>query len=411
MEATIINIGDELLIGQVTNTNASWMAAQLEGINIHIREINTIADSANAIKESVIKAMDRSDIILITGGLGPTKDDITKNTLCELFQSTLIIDPGTLQQVSNYFRSRNIPLTDINRAQALVPECCTVIPNRVGTAPCMWFEIEGKIIISMPGVPFEMKWLMSHSLLPRLQALHGTEQILHTTICTCGIGESFLAEKIESWESSLPSNYRLAYLPEAGQVRLRLSCHGESLPELQAESEQLIAALQQIIPEYIYGYGEETLPEVIGKLLRAEGKSLATAESCTGGTIAHRITEIPGASDYYMGGVVSYSNALKQLLLGVQETTIEQHGAVSKQTAIEMAQGCRERLHTDYAIATTGIAGPGGGSEEKPVGTVWIAIACEQGTFFECYHFPTLRAQHQERTTTQALYNLWKIIK
>lgn len=410
MNAILINIGDELLIGQVVNTNAAWMAAELERHDIHVSRIVTIADDLNDIERTLDEA-EHSDVVLITGGLGPTKDDITKEALCRHFGAKLIINQQAYDNVSDYFARRGLPLSDINKMQGMVPDCCEALLNKVGTAPGMWFERDGRIVVSLPGVPHEMRWLMSTYVLPRLSKRMGREAILHKTILTCGIGESFLAEKIAAWEDALPQNFRLAYLPDAGKVRLRLSAHGQDHAELQAQMDGEIEKLAALIPEHIYGYDNETLASTVGKTLLRRGASLATAESCTGGTLAHRITEVAGASQYYVGGVVSYSNELKMNLLGVRRTTLEQFGAVSEQTACEMAVGCRMRLHTDYAVATTGIAGPTGGTDEKPLGTVWIAVASPEGVAAHKYIFATTREQHQERTANQALTDLLDVLR
>lgn len=410
MNAILINIGDELLIGQVVNTNAAWMAAELERHDIHVSRIVTIADDLNDIEQTLDEA-EHTDVVLITGGLGPTKDDITKEALCRHFGAKLIINQPAYDNVSDYFARRGLPLSDINKMQGMVPDCCEALLNKVGTAPGMWFERDGRIVVSLPGVPHEMRWLMSTYVLPRLSKRMGREAILHKTILTCGIGESFLAEKIAAWEDALPQNFRLAYLPDAGKVRLRLSAHGQDHAELQAQMDGEIEKLAALIPEHIYGYDNETLASAVGKTLLRRGASLATAESCTGGTLAHRITEVAGASQYYVGGVVSYSNELKMNLLGVRRTTLEQFGAVSEQTACEMAVGCRMRLHTDYAVATTGIAGPTGGTDEKPLGTVWIAVASPEGVAAHKYIFATTREQHQERTANQALTDLLDVLR
>lgn len=410
MNAILINIGDELLIGQVVNTNAAWMAAELERHDIHVSRIVTIADDLNDIERTLDEA-EHTDVVLITGGLGPTKDDITKEALCRHFGAKLIINQPAYDNVSDYFARRGLPLSDINKMQGMVPDCCEALLNKVGTAPGMWFERDGRIVVSLPGVPHEMRWLMSTYVLPRLSKRMGREAILHKTILTCGIGESFLAEKIAAWEDALPQNFRLAYLPDAGKVRLRLSAHGQDHAELQAQMDGEIEKLAALIPEHIYGYDNETLASAVGKTLLRRGASLATAESCTGGTLAHRITEVAGASQYYVGGVVSYSNELKMNLLGVRRTTLEQFGAVSEQTACEMAVGCRMRLHTDYAVATTGIAGPTGGTDEKPLGTVWIAVASPEGVAAHKYIFATTREQHQERTANQALTDLLDVLR
>ena len=407
MNAYLINIGDELLIGQVVNTNASWMASELEKNNIHVARIVTIADDFNDITKTLSDALVHAEVVIMTGGLGPTKDDITKTALCDYFDMQLVMHEPSLANVTDFFTKRGLQISAINQMQGLVPDGCEPLLNKVGTAPGMWFERDGKIVVSLPGVPFEMQWLMSEYVLPKLQQRLGTEAILHKTVLTCGIGESFLADTIEAWELALPTNFRLAYLPEAGKVRLRLSAHGDDKLLLQQQMEEQLAKLIPLIDTYIYGYDDETFASVIGKLLIERGATLATAESCTGGQLGHRITEVAGASAYYLGGVVAYSNDIKEQLLGVHTDTLTQYGAVSAQTAEAMAIGCRKLFQTDYAIATTGISGPTGGTEEKPLGTVWIAIASEKEVVSKKYVFRTTRAQHQERTVNQALFDFW----
>ncbi len=407
MNAYLINIGDELLIGQVVNTNASWMASELEKNNIHVARIVTIADDFNDITKTLSDALAHVEVVIMTGGLGPTKDDITKTALCDYFDMQLVMHEPSLANVTDFFTKRGLQISAINQMQGLVPDGCEPLLNKVGTAPGMWFERDGKIVVSLPGVPFEMQWLMSEYVLPKLQQRLGTEAILHKTVLTCGIGESFLADTIESWELALPTNFRLAYLPEAGKVRLRLSAHGDDKLLLQQQMDEQLAKLIPLIDTYIYGYDDETFASVIGKLLIERGATLATAESCTGGQLGHRITEVAGASAYYLGGVVAYSNDIKEQLLGVHTDTLTQYGAVSAQTAEAMAIGCRRLFQTDYAIATTGISGPTGGTEEKPLGTVWIAIASEKGVVSKKYVFRTTRVQHQERTVNQALFDFW----
>ncbi|MDD3479410.1 MAG: competence/damage-inducible protein A [Paludibacteraceae bacterium] len=407
MNAYLINIGDELLIGQVVNTNASWIASELEKNNIHVARIVTIADDFNDITKTLSEALGHAEVVIMTGGLGPTKDDITKTALCDYFDMQLVMHEPSLANVTDFFTKRGLQISAINQMQGLVPDGCEPLLNKVGTAPGMWFERDGKIVVSLPGVPFEMQWLMSEYVLPKLQQRLGTEAILHKTVLTCGIGESFLADTIESWELALPTNFRLAYLPEAGKVRLRLSAHGDDKLLLQQQMDEQLAKLIPLIDTYIYGYDDETFASVIGKFLIERGATLATAESCTGGQLGHRITEVAGASAYYLGGVVAYSNDIKEQLLGVHTDTLTQYGAVSAQTAEAMAIGCRRLFQTDYAIATTGISGPTGGTEEKPLGTVWIAIASEKEVVSKKYVFRTTRAQHQERTVNQALFDFW----
>lgn len=407
MNAYLITIGDELLIGQVVNTNASWIAGELEKHNIHVARIVAIADDLNDISNTLSEALGHAEVIIMTGGLGPTKDDITKTALCDYFGMQLVMHEPSLVNVTDFFAKRGLQISAINQMQGLVPDGCEPLLNKVGTAPGMWFERAGKIVVSLPGVPFEMQWLMSEYVLPKLQQRLGSEAILHKTVLTCGIGESFLADTIEAWELALPTNFRLAYLPEAGKVRLRLSAHGDDKLLLQQQMDEQLAKLIPLIDTYIYGYDDETFASVIGKLLIERGATLATAESCTGGQLGHRITEVAGASAYYLGGVVAYSNDIKEQLLGVHTDTLTQYGAVSAQTAEEMAIGCRKLFQTDYAIATTGISGPTGGTEAKPLGTVWIAIASEKGVVSKKYVFRTTRTQHQERTVNQALFDFW----
>ena len=424
MTAHIINIGDELLIGQVVNTNASWMAEELNKRNIKVTNISVISDGADDIRTQLDRSLSEADVVLITGGLGPTKDDITKTVLCNYFGDTLVRHQPTYDNVKKFFDRRGLPFTEINQAQALVPSRCKVILNEVGTAPCMVFTIPQatfkqpspkktdtsaeKIVISMPGVPFEMKWLMQNSVLPLLEERLGSQAIVHKTILTFGIGESFLADKIADWEDALPAHIKLAYLPEAGKVRLRLSAYGADKAQLEQEVAERVEMLKLIVGDNIYGYDDETISLVIGKLLNQKGATVATAESCTGGLIGNMITEVSGSSAYYKGGIVAYSNELKERLLGVRHETLEQYGAVSEETAIEMARGCLAVTGADYAIATTGISGPTGATEEKPLGLVYVAIASREEVVCNRYVFTTTRQQHQQRTANQALFDLYK---
>ena len=424
MTAHIINIGDELLIGQVVNTNASWMAEELNKRNIKVTNISVISDGADDIRTQLDRSLSEADVVLITGGLGPTKDDITKTVLCNYFGDTLVRHQPTYDNVKKFFDRRGLPFTEINQAQALVPSKCKVILNEVGTAPCMVFTIPQatfkqpspkktdtsaeKIVISMPGVPFEMKWLMQNSVLPLLEERLGSQAIVHKTILTFGIGESFLADKIADWEDALPAHIKLAYLPEAGKVRLRLSAYGADKAQLEQEVAERIEMLKLIVGDNIYGYDDETISSVIGKLLNQKGATVATAESCTGGLIGNVITEVSGSSAYYKGGIIAYSNELKERLLGVRHETLEQYGAVSEETAIEMARGCLAVTGADYAIATTGISGPTGATEEKPLGLVYVAIASHEEVVCNRYVFTTTRQQHQQRTANQALFDLYK---
>ncbi len=380
MKAEIISIGDEILIGQVVNTNASWMAEQLALAGIEVVHIAAISDTQSAIIKALNDATKRADIILMTGGLGPTKDDITKQTLCDYFGVSMVFNEEVFTQVKNLFNLRGFKITEVNRRQAEIPENCIPLKNKNGTAPGMWFEYNKKIIVSMPGVPFEMKELMTGQVIPRLQKKFDFKSLLKKTIMVQGIGESHLAEIIADWEDNLPSNFKLAYLPQPGLVRLRLSARGEKSESLQKEFDSQIENLKPLINNLIYGYDEARLEEVIGKLLLEKGQSVSTAESCTGGYIAHLITDISGSSAYFKGSVVAYSNEIKEQILGVQNKTLIKYGAVSKEVVNEMALGIQKMYDTDYAIATSGIAGPNGGTKEKPVGTTWIAIALPNKT-------------------------------
>lgn len=411
--ATLINIGDELLLGQVVNTNASTMSRLLTGAGFEVRRVVTVGDSLDEIKQAIGAAMRESDAVLVTGGLGPTKDDITKQALCEHTGSSLMESPVALENVRRLFALRGFELTPVNRAQALVPECCTVLNNDVGTAPCMWFEQEGRVLVSMPGVPFEMEWLMEHRVLPRLQSHFTTEAIVNKNILVQGIGESFLSDLVEPWELALPPHIRLAYLPQAGMVKMRLTGRSPQAAraELVAEIERQAAALRQMAGQYIVGEDCESLEELVHRTLTRRGLTLATAESCTGGAIASRLTAMAGASAYFMGGVVAYSNEVKESQLGVSQSTLATHGAVSEQTAREMAEGARRRLGADLAIATTGIAGPDGGTEEKPVGTVWIAVSDHSRTEATLLQYAgRQRQQNIERTANQAFSMLMHML-
>lgn len=404
MNITIINIGDELLIGQVVNTNASTMSRLLTAAGMEVRKTLVVGDERKAIWDAVDEAMHTSDAVLVTGGLGPTKDDITKKLLCEYFNSELVESSVALDNVKRIFESRGYELTPVNRAQALVPKCCEVLNNDLGTAPCMWFSNEGKILVSLPGVPFEMEWLMRNRVIPKLQETFKTDIIITKNILVQGIGESFLSDLIEPWELSLPKHIKLAYLPVAGLTKLRLTVHGSYDPSI-------LKGLYELAGKYIVGEDCETLDELVHKTLTKRGLTLATAESCTGGNIARLLTAQAGASVYFKGGVVAYSNEVKESVLGVKHSTLEAHGAVSEETVREMAEGVRTRLGTDLAIATTGIAGPDGGTSEKPVGTVWIAVADARHTEAKLLQFGANRRQQNiDRSTNQAYAMLIRLI-
>ncbi len=408
MKAFIINIGDELLIGQVTNFNASWMAEQLNISGIDVIRINVISDKETEIINALNEAELIADIILLTGGLGPTNDDITKKTLCKYFKTKLVFDEQTFNDISALFIKRGFAMSERNKEQAEVPACCTVIRNNEGTAPGLWFEKNGKIFIATPGVPFEMKAMMSNSIIPMLEKKMSGDVIVHKTILTQGVGESFLADMIIEWGNNLPKNIRLAYLPSPGIVKLRLTARGENKKTLSTSIKNEVKKLHEIISKYIYGYDSETLEEIIGKLLIEKSKTVVTAESCTGGYIAHTITKVPGSSAYYKGSVIAYSNDIKENILGVKHKTLMQHGAVSEETVREMAENARTKLNADYSIAVSGIAGPDGGTAEKPVGLIWIAFSSAKKIVTKKFQFGNNRMVNIEIITATALNMLRK---
>lgn len=387
MKAEIITIGDEILIGQIVDTNSAWIGEQFNLNGIEIYQITSVHDEHDHIMEALANAEKNADLVLITGGLGPTKDDITKATLCEYFSTQLVFHPPTLETIKERFAFRGIDMNKLNRDQALLPESCTILFNKVGTAPGMWFEKNNTIFVSVPGVPFEMKYLVESEILPRLRESGKTKAIYHKTVLTQGIPESMLAERIEKWEEALPAHIKLAYLPNPMAVRLRLSAMGSNEKHLEKEVKEQLDVLKTLIPEAIFGYNQETMSEVIGRLLVEKGKTLAVAESCTGGYISHQITSVAGSSAYYNGSVTSYSNETKEKVLGVQKESLENYGAVSEAVAREMAEGVKRVLNADYSVSTTGIAGPGGGTKEKPVGTVWIAVSGPEKTVCKKYRF------------------------
>ncbi len=402
MKCEIITIGDELLIGQVIDTNSAWMAEQLNQIGIRVEQITSISDQREHILTTLKEASERADVIFMTGGLGPTRDDITKTTLCEYFHTHLVFNENAFENIKRIFKTRGFRLTELNRGQAEVPENCTMLLNINGTAPGMWFEKDGKIYISMPGVPFEMKALMTDNILPHLANLSPVS-IRHRTILTQGVGESFLADRIEKWETALPPFIKLAYLPQPGIVRLRLTASGTDKALLEQNLIEETNKLYTLIPQYIFGEGEDTLESVIGKLLKTQNYTLATAESCTGGYIAHLITSIPGSSAYFKGSVVAYSNEIKEQMLSVSPETIKKNGAVSAETVFEMAAGIIKQFKVDCAIAVSGIAGPDGGTEEKPVGTIWICVLTPKGAETRKFTFGDHRGRNIHRTAMAAL--------
>ena len=401
--AEVITIGDELLYGQTLDTNSQWMGQELNRVGIKIGRKTAIGDCREDIVSALDEAQQRADIILITGGLGPTKDDITKTTLADYFDSPISLHPQALADLKALFAQRNYPLTALNEQQAALPEKCEMVPNTMGTAPGMWFEQDGKVFVSMPGVPYEMKAMMTDTVLPRLQETFALPVIFHQMIQTVGIGESWLAEKIADWENALPEHIRLAYLPSFGKVKLRLTATGDNLLDLEESVAQQVQTLEPLIDKYIFGYGDVSFEEAIGRDLLSVGKTLALAESCTGGLVAHRITSVPGSSRYFRGGLIPYDNALKINLLGVKESTLRQHGAVSEATVREMAENVRQLLGADVGLATSGIAGPGGGTAEKPVGTIWIALADASTTVAKKLTLGNDRLVNVERTNVAVL--------
>lgn len=373
--AEIIAIGDELLYGQIMDTNSHWISQELDAVGVRVVRKTTVGDNRTDILTAFEEASKRAQLILITGGLGPTQDDLTKPLLAEYFGCDTVEVPEAVAAVSAYFTRRGREMTRLNILQGHLPSCCTYVPNEVGTAPGMWFEQKGCYWMSMPGVPHEMKKLVKDFVLPKLSQVFDLPVIYHKLIKTAGIGESWLADLIKDWENALPSHIRLAYLPSLGHVKLRLTAFGEDKNLLAAAVEQQIQQVLPLISSYVYGYDEESLETAIGKLLKNAGKTLALAESCSGGYISHLITTVPGSSTYLRGTVVPYHNDLKEQVLAVSSTTLAQHGAVSEETVQEMAIGVKKLLGSDYGLASSGIAGPDGGSPDKPVGTVWIACA------------------------------------
>lgn len=434
MKAEIITIGDELLIGQVVDTNSAWMAERLNEVGIALHQITSVHDDRQHILTAIEEAFSRADIVLTTGGLGPTKDDITKHVMCEYFHTTLVEDPRVREHIHILYQERPDVLNRLTATQWMVPACATILPNRVGSAPIMVFEKRGKrlevkgeeargegkkLLIAMPGVPHEMQIAMTEQVIPyirlkvkgdeaRGERLEVKGEIIHRTLMLHGIPESTLAIRIEEWENALPSYMHLAYLPKDGMIRLRLSSYGEATKE---EMNQQIELLRPLILDYLLATEDLPLETILGTLLKQHGQTISTAESCTGGRLAAALNAQSGSSAYYMGSVVAYDNSIKEQVLGVKHTTLEEHGAVSEQTVREMAEGVRALMQTDYAIATSGIAGPTGGTADKPVGTVWIAWATPNGTYAKCFRLGTLREQITQRAVTTALVHLIRIIR
>jgi nicotinamide-nucleotide amidase len=403
MKAHIITIGDELLIGQTIDTNSAWIGAELSKLGFDIWRITSIHDNRNDILNTLKEVSGKTDVVIITGGLGPTSDDITKPTLCEYFGTRLVLNTEVLQMIEVMMSKRGFPMNENNRRQAEVPESCKVLTNAMGTAPGMWFEQNGTIFISMPGVPYEMKYIMDQHVIPQLNKSFSTQIILHRNIMTYGEPEARLAEILTGFESSLPVFIKLAYLPSSGVIKLRLTATGSDSKNLTTGLDKQIKSLYQIIPNLIFSELEESFEFVIGRLLKELKKTVCTAESCTGGRIANLITSIPGSSAYFKGSVVAYDNSVKTELLGVKEETLSMYGAVSEQVVIEMAEGLRRKFKADFAVSTSGIAGPGGGTPEKPVGTVWIAVSSEKETIASRHVFGNNRIINIDRFSIAAL--------
>lgn len=407
MKVEIITIGDEILIGQIVDTNSAWMGRELTKNGFEITAVSSVGDNADAIVHALDIAFERADVLLLTGGIGPTNDDITKHTLCSYFHTALQFNDDVLQNIESIFLKRNISLNQLTRNQALVPSNSTVIQNRVGTAPLLWFEHKGKVLVSMPGVPFEMKTAMSTEIIPRLQQRFQVEELVRRSFLVSGVTESVLAMRLADFENALPAGFSLAYLPAFGFIRLRLSVWGRRHHDAM---KQQARKLKYLLGDLVVAKSEKSVEELLGKKLRKRGFSVSTAESCTGGYIAHRITRIAGASDYFEGSIVSYDNRIKEQLLDVDKTVLETHGAVSREVVERMATSVAEKLKTDCSIAVSGIMGPEGGSKDKPVGTVWIGTKCGDEIVVEKYSVGRDREENISRTANLAIIQLMKML-
>ena len=412
VKVEVVTIGDEILIGQIVDTNSAWMATELNKCGFELVQITSIHDDEKHIVDSLNLALERADVVLFTGGIGPTNDDITKQTLAKFFSTKLIFDDAVLKNIEQLFASRPaFVINELTRSQAMVPENCTVIQNLVGTAPITWFEKAGKVIVSMPGVPYEMKQAMSLEIIPRLQNLFKTPVLLHKTVQVYGYSESALALKIVDWENQLPEYVSLAYLPNSGIIKLRLSGLLDDMLALEFSINQQVDKLSQLLGDAIVAYEDVPIQNLVGDLLKENGLMVATAESCTGGNIAHEFTLIPGSSEFFKGSVVAYSNEVKTTILQVSAESLVQYGAVSESVVEQMAEGVRKLLKADVAVATSGIAGPAGGTPEKPVGSVWIAVSSAKMTISRQFRFGSLREQNILRATQAALLMLKEIIQ
>jgi len=410
MKAQIITIGDELLIGQTVDTNSAWMGEELSKIGFDISRKTSIHDKREDILEILQAVSGKADVVLITGGLGPTSDDITKQVLCEFFNTRLVLNDDVLIMIEEMMKRRGFPMNENNRRQAELPEACTILQNKAGTASGMLFEKEGTIFISMPGVPVEMKYLMNRHVLPELKKRFSTQTIIHRNIMTYGVPEAMLAEKLTAFEASLPPQIKLAYLPSYGIIKLRLTGTGKNPESVEYTIEEQVKKLYEIIPDLIFGENEEMFETVIGRLLKERKQTISTAESCTGGRIAQMITSVAGSSAYLRGSVVAYDNEIKKNILGVPDHLIDKYGAVSREVVEKMAEGARKLMKTDYSLATSGIAGPDGGTESKPVGTLWISVSSANGTVSEKYVYSGDRNTNITRFSNAALNLLRKQI-
>lgn len=404
----IITIGDEILYGQLLDTNTQWLSEALDAAGFKVIRKTSIGDSISETLGILAESEKRADIILITGGLGPTQDDHTKPAMAQYFNSPISTNPQALEELRLFFAQRGRELTPTNAKQAELPDKCQMISNALGTAPGMWFEKEGKVFVSMPGVPYEMKEMMEKHVLPKLKEKYPTDVLYHKEIKTAGIGESWLSDKIRDWENNLPDHISLAYLPSLSTVKLRLTAKGKTLDVLRDQVEQQLALVLPLIEPYVYGYDEDTLEQVVGRLLAEQQKTLALAESCTGGHISHLITSVPGSSAYFQGSLIPYHNEFKSGILGVEAATLEKHGAVSEATVVEMANHVRKLFKSSYGMASSGIAGPEGGTEAKPVGTVWLALADGTQTVTRKLSLGRGRLHNIQSTSTAALYLLWQ---
>lgn len=407
MKIEIITIGDEILIGQIVDTNSAWMAQELTKHGFEVIAISSTSDQAKAITDTLDIAFGRADILLVTGGVGPTKDDITKTTLCRYFNTSLIFNNEVLDNIMGIFAMRNFELNDLTRNQALVPENCTVIQNKAGTAPILWFEKGDKVLVSMPGVPYEMKSAMTNEVLPRLQQTFQTHDYIRNSLLVSGITESALAQRLTSFENELPNGFSLAYLPSFGMIRLRLSVWGkEREEEMKVQSRKL----KRAVGDLLVAESEKPLGLLLGEKLKKKKLTVSTAESCTGGYIAHCISAVPGASAYFKGSVVSYANSVKEELLEVEKNTLKAHGAVSRQVVEEMANHVSEKMKTDCSISISGIMGPTGGTKQKPVGTVWVCTKNDREIISKKYNVGNNREENILRTTNMALLQLLKML-